>query len=91
MNLKFRVFWAVMNHFETRLMLLSQKVRLQRTQKGNLAKEYGWEKKKKMATELVYTNHFFFLRNEFWYTDIEVFLFAGYLEFEFWIEVNEYY
>ena len=88
-----------MNHFEMRLIVLSQKNRLQTTQDGKLAKEFWWNKKQKtktknkkqktnkqtkLASEIVKLLDFS-LRNEFWYTGIQSRRFASDLEFE----VNE--
>ena len=69
MNSRFFVIWTRMNHFETCLMILSQKSSLRTTQDGKLVSEFWWEKKK-MATEIVQIVDFF-LRNEFWHTGIQ--------------------
>ena len=52
LNPTFCVIWARINHFEARLMVLSQKNRLQSTQDGNLVEVFD-EKKIKMATAML--------------------------------------
>ena len=66
MNSRFCVIWARMNHFETRLMVLSQKVDSKVLRMAIIVREYWWREKNKMATEIVQI-----LRNKVWYTGIQ--------------------
>ena len=77
MNSKFCVIWAGFNHFETRLMVLSQKVESNLLRMASLLKNFAVEKGK-MASEIVQILDIFL--NKFWYTDIQVLVFAGDLD-----------